>query len=449
MPGPIDYYGLTSNIQIGDGLKSGYNEQIARQQAELQARQQAEERARVEAARARYDEALTAALKAPSAENYARLTLLNPKEHEGIQAAWGALDKDQQAIDLQDMSAVRGYLRAGKPEQAIASLKRRIDADKAAGQDTSDDEQVVALIGQDPEGAAGYVDYMLAGIMGPDKWSASFGVIDTGRREDVAQPSAIAKTVAETGKLKAETGQVLEETVQIAPNAEAEREFKAAQRQKWVDETAQAADRLGLDREKFQADADARLAELDIRQGALTPQATTAVNNAVLGAQGAQAAATKARELADAIRSDPRFSGGWSAGLAGALTGITGNSSAATNFRRQYTELRNSAAIKNLPPGVATEKDIQLVMAGLPPPNANRETLVTWLSAYERVNKDIAAQQDRQADWMAGNGGSLGPAKRGFFVGNSFVQPGTRFDDLAKEARKERAREAAAARVAK
>lgn len=167
-------------------------------------------RARVEAARAaketeaarqaQWSEAVQAAMQNPTAEAFAQLHLINPEASTAIKEAWGSLDKERQTADLQEMSAIRGLLAAGRPEMARERLQARIDADKAAGQDTADDEQVLALIDQDPKAARFMVDYALSSAVGPEKFGQLLGELGEEARAQELQASAVKKAEADATK---------------------------------------------------------------------------------------------------------------------------------------------------------------------------------------------------------------------------------------------------------
>ena len=56
-----------------------------------------------------------------------------------------------------------------------------------------------------------------------------------------------------------------------------------------------------------------------------------------------------------------------------------------------FLKNRNTDIINSLPPGVASDKDIEIFSAGFPPANAGREEILNYLAAEERY---LSAQQD-------------------------------------------------------
>jgi len=89
------------------------------------------------------------------------------------------------------------------------------------------------------------------------------------------------------------------------------------------------------------------------------------------------------------------------------VKGFFGRQDAETLLRTEATALRNSNAIKNLPKGPASDKDVALVLAGELDPYANKETLL----AYARGIAKIAAHAEQnlrdQSAWIGQYNGSL------------------------------------------
>jgi len=428
---PVDYFSQLADFDVGKAIDQHVLQ--GQQQAALQA-----QHARALAQQQAADAALNAALKNPSPEAYRTALLTNPGLKEQITTAASSWNDQQRKTNLEDL----GALYTLPAELAAKRLAARIDADRKAGQDVSDDEEMLNLLKTAPDQAKAYIGLKLAGTLGEDKFAEAYGTL-------TKLPGEVAKTSADTGLVQAQTAKTVEEAAQVAPLAAAEQDLKKATAEKMAADVANAAARLNLDQSRLQADIDLKTRELDLKEGEIPPQAVTAVNNAILGSVSSRQLASRAGTLADQLLQAPNVGGKTGATWAKWYTDLTGDASAVTQLRREYQQLRSQQALKNLPPGPASDKDIQFALKGFPSDTENRETLVSFLRGVEKLNNLVAEQQDRQADWLAGNKGSLGPARTGFFVGNTFVQPGTRFDDIEKTARKEQARAAAAARVSK
>ena len=74
-----------------------------------------------------------------------------------------------------------------------------------------------------------------------------------------------------------------------------------------------------------------------------------------------------------------------------------------TELRRRYNAIRSSEAVQNLPPGVASDKDIELALKGFPKDNAPASQLISFLRGaeklaryradYNRVKSELISEQ--------------------------------------------------------
>jgi hypothetical protein len=66
-------------------------------------------------------------------------------------------------------------------------------------------------------------------------------------------------------------------------------------------------------------------------------------------------------------------------------------------LRTDYTGLRNSAAMKHLPQGSASDKDVALAMSGFLPDNASVKDIQAWLKSYARA-QELSLEYNRFAE---------------------------------------------------
>lgn len=182
MADPIDYLGLMgglgpSYIERELGLQTiDQNRNIlAKQEADRAAAQQAQIIAQRRAQQKQID--FDAVLGNPTAEGFARLHMIYPEDREALKSAWDTKSEDARATDLRELSAIRGYLQSGNKDKAIARLERRIAADRAAGQDVTDDEEMIELIRTNEGGAGKFINYMLSAVE-PEKFAATLSALD-------------------------------------------------------------------------------------------------------------------------------------------------------------------------------------------------------------------------------------------------------------------------------
>lgn len=110
----------------------------------------------------------------------------------------------------------------------------------------------------------------------------------------------------------------------------------------------------------------------------------------------------------------------------------TGSENAVSELRQEYIRLRSTAAIQSLPPGPATDRDIQLALSGFPAETGNPQIIASFLRGVAKMKGIEAAVENSKAEWLTNNRGLLGRATTGFIAGDYSVRPGETFADLSK-----------------
>lgn len=93
------------------------------------------------------------------------------------------------------------------------------------------------------------------------------------------------------------------------------------------------------------------------------------------------------------------------------LKSVTGSEDAVTQLRKQWNDLRVSAAVQNLPPGVASDKDIELVMSAFLPEFANPETVASFMRGLAKLEKHKAEYHNFEAEYLSKNRTPIGLSK--------------------------------------
>ncbi len=70
---------------------------------------------------------------------------------------------------------------------------------------------------------------------------------------------------------------------------------------------------------------------------------------------------------------------------------------------REFSDLRNSSVIQNLPPGVASDRDIQIAMEGWPGPTANPAHVAAFLRGRQKMLALKHAFDSHKAYWISEN----------------------------------------------
>ena len=271
--------------------------------------------------------------------------------------------------------------------------------------------------------------------MGPDKWADAFGKITDSRREDAKLPGELAKTDAETLKIGSETANIdanaaktTEETKQIAPNAASERQFRNAQAERWRAQSALEAEKNQIDRDTLESNVQLKLQELS--QTPMSDSTTKLVNEKVVSSESSRMLANRATDLADKFETAAGAAGG-SAGASWSRfwSGAGFDQSQLVQLRREAQQLLNSQAIKNLPPGPATDKDIQMALKGFPNSNESPATLTQFLRGMAKLQNYVANTEQAQADWASANNG-LGRLRKDTLVNGTLVPAGTSWGEF-------------------
>lgn len=149
------------------------------------------------------------------------------------------------------------------------------------------------------------------------------------------------------------------------------------------------------------------------------------INGLVIDSVNLRNSSTNALNLANKIETEGGGLGKVTS-FAQAINTATGQQDGFTQLRNEYNRLRNSVAIKNLPPGVATDKDISLALEGLPPPTANAAFIASFLRGTAKLQQYEAATKDAQTEWIS-SVGSLGNTRNDIRIGETLVPRGTTY----------------------
>ncbi|RAA25199.1 hypothetical protein DN523_10175 [Burkholderia multivorans] len=143
--------------------------------------------------------------------------------------------------------------------------------------------------------------------------------------------------------------------------------------------------------------------------GPLSESQQKYVNDAQNAALTAQQTYQKTNALLNQLANAPEFSAGLGATFNDWLAKATGNPYEGQQLRNQLKQFVNSTILNELPPGSASDKDVQLVRNGTPSDTADKKTWKAYLSAVANVQQAAAVAAQIRADYLTANRGSLGP----------------------------------------
>lgn len=101
-------------------------------------------------------------------------------------------------------------------------------------------------------------------------------------------------------------------------------------------------------------------------------------------------------------------SGQYKQGLYGSLDAwftkaVTGGQDELSAVRQEYNAIKNAEVIKNLPPGVASDRDIAIAMEGWPPANANAAYLSAFLRGMQKMQVLVYAEALHENQYISAN----------------------------------------------
>lgn len=360
------------------------------------------------------------------AQDFAATVVKYPQLSEHFKRGFDMMSADQQQARLGQATQVYAALNANKPEIAQQLLAEQEAAARNSGNDK--DAQAAAtlskLISMSPETAKTSTGLMLSSVMGPDKFTATFTGLGGEQRAQEKQPYEVTTAAATAQQKVAEARNTPERLALENSNTRATIRNIDSQ----VGERSQ---RLGLDRDKLQSEVEMRLYELGQKQGTLTDDAKKIVNDSTVAATTADQAAGQMLDLATRMESEAMGSGLTAKG--GELyKQYMGSQDAVTSLRQEYTRLRNTQAVKMLPPGPATDKDIALAMKGFPDETADPKTMASFLRGMAKMNQYAAVSESAKAEWVNAVG-HLGKPKTDITIDGVKIPAGTTFVDFARQ----------------
>ena len=170
---------------------------------------------------------------------------------------------------------------------------------------------------------------------------------------------------------------------------------------------------------KVAVEAQIKLIELQQARNpevVLTAPAEKLVNESVVSAVNSKSLANQYETLAKSITAE--LSSGKVAEAGELIKKIWGSEDEVSRLRQEYKRLRNTQVLQSLPPGVASDKDIEIAMGVFPSETANPDTIASFLNE--------ASVNELKADWVNANG-SLGRAKKSGPIGDGIYGKGDSF----------------------
>ena len=303
-----------------------------------------------------------------------------PDQIESVRKGMGFIDEDQR--NSIGTLAAGARLAASSPEAMQSWLKNNAKELTRVGVDPNN---VAQMYQQNPSGFGEFVDHLGMAALGPIDY---FNVQDkmAGREIDRGR---LAETIRSN-----QAGEALQARGQNLS-------YQSAMTGHNI-----AAQRLALDQQEFgfkmqqaQEKAQQLISEAPKLSVNMEKGIETAVNNATASSNSANSMSA----LAQQFRAEKPTTGLFG-NAQNMFAKLTGSDTTLRDLRIRQNALVNSQVLKFLPPGPATDKDVEIVRQGAPTDMDNPETVARWLDAMANLERRNAQFNEFKAEWMSANG---------------------------------------------
>ncbi|EHZ0493519.1 phage DNA ejection protein [Salmonella enterica] len=303
-----------------------------------------------------------------------------PDQIEFVRKGMGFIDEDQR--NSIGTLAAGARLAASSPEAMQSWLQNNAKELTRVGVDPNN---VAQMYQQNPSGFGEFVDHLGMAALGPIDY---FNVQDkmAGREIDRGR---LAETIRSN-----QAGEALQARGQNLS-------YQSAMTGHNI-----AAQRLALDQQEFgfkmqqaQEKAQQLISEAPKLSVNMEKGIETAVNNATASSNSANSMSA----LAQQFRAEKPTTGLFG-NAQNMFAKLTGSDTTLRDLRIRQNALVNSQVLKFLPPGPATDKDVEIVRQGAPTDMDNPETVARWLDAMANLERRNAQFNEFKAEWMSANG---------------------------------------------
>ncbi|HBL0926010.1 TPA: phage DNA ejection protein [Escherichia coli] len=303
-----------------------------------------------------------------------------PDQIESVRKGMGFIDEDQR--NSIGTLAAGARLASSSPEAMQSWLQNNAKELTRVGVDPNN---VAQMYEQNPSGFGEFVDHLGMAALGPIDY---FNVQDkmAGREIDRGR---LAETIRSN-----QAGEALQARGQNLS-------YQSAMTGHNI-----AAQRLALDQQEFgfkmqqaQEKAQQLISEAPKLSVNMEKGIETAVNNATASSNSANSMSA----LAQQFRAEKPTTGLFG-NAQNMFAKLTGSDTTLRDLRIRQNALVNSQVLKFLPPGPATDKDVEIVRQGAPTDMDNPETVARWLDAMANLERRNAQFNEFKAEWMSANG---------------------------------------------
>lgn len=315
-----------------------------------------------------------------------------------------SLSKDRQDALLKDAFMVSQHLQSGRTDSAINLLQNRVNNIQQLGGDPTDSVGLLQQI------QAGDTEGALAELQPLIQFAQAEGRLNIPQEAQTRRELVDGQIIdiPPTGPV---TAQDIEGFRRPAP--EMKQQIIDGQIVN-IDPTtgqASAAPIPGFRQDPGkQIDRSLRarqIAVLEASERRQSQKLSAGLEKALLSAQDetlqSQRQANEFDTLANDFERAKSIPGGLKSSVSETLKSLMGSQDAVSELRRKFNQVRVSEGLRNLPPGTASDSDVKLALSGLPPENANPETVAAFLRGAARLSRFEAGFNQFKSDFISDN----------------------------------------------
>lgn len=309
-----------------------------------------------------------------------KLATQYPDQIESVRKGMGFIDEEQR--NSIGTLAAGARLASSSPEAMQSWLQNNAKELTRVGVDPN---SVAQMYQQNPSGFGEFVDHLGMAALGPIDY---FNVQDKMAGREIDR-GGLAETIRSN-----QAGEALQARGQNLS-------YQSAMTGHNI-----AAQRLALDQQEFgfkmqqaQEKAQQLISEAPKLSVNMEKGIETAVNNATASSNSANSMSALAQQF-----SAEKPTTGLFGNAQNMFAKLTGSDTTLRDLRIRQNALVNSQVLKFLPPGPATDKDVEIVRQGAPTDMDNPETVARWLDAMANLERRNAQFNEFKAEWMSANG---------------------------------------------
>lgn len=303
-----------------------------------------------------------------------------PDQIEAVRNGMKFVDEDQRSTVGNLAAGAR--LAAASPEAMGTWLQNNAADLQRVGLDPA---EVAQTYQQNPQGFGEFADHLGMAALGPEQYFSAQDKI-VGQRQNQQEIEETARSNRAGEALQARGQDMSYQSAMTGHNL--------------------AAQRLALDQQEFGLkvqQAQEKAQQLIQEAPKLSVNMEKSIEKSVNDSAASTNSADSMAALAQQFRQEKPTTGLFG-NASNMFAKVTGTDTALRDLRIRQNALVNNQVLRFLPPGPATDRDVEIVRQGAPTDMDNPEVVARWLEAMSNLERRSAQFNDFKAEWMSANG---------------------------------------------